>query len=156
MDGFFIILLKNKIHMKKIILLAFPVILLPFIICAQSADESAVKKILADQAAAWSRGNLDEYMKGYWQSDSLMFIGHGGITYGYVHTLENYKKNYNTIAKMGKLFFTLIKTERLSPQYYYVTGKWFLKRNEGDIGGYYTLLFKKIRGRWVIISDHTS
>ncbi|HEV3251874.1 MAG TPA: nuclear transport factor 2 family protein [Puia sp.] len=142
--------------MKKFSFLCLLTYLLPFGIRAQSADESAVKKVLADQAAAWNLGNIDEYMKGYWQSDSLMYIGHGGVTYGYAEALENYKKNYNSPAKMGKLFFTLIKTQKLSPQYYYVTGKWFLKRKEGDIGGYYTLLFKKIRGRWVIISDHTS
>jgi len=26
----------------------------------------------------------------------------------------------------------------------------------GDIGGYYTLLWQKIKGKWVIVCDHTS
>ena len=95
-------------------------------------------------------------MKGYWENDSLMFIGKSGVTYGYKNTLENYKKNYPDTAAMGKLTFTLIQVKRLSPEYYHVTGKWHLKRTIGDIGGHYTLLFRKIKGQWVIISDHSS
>jgi len=141
--------------MKKIHLILF----LLFISCAavaQSADELAIKKLMADQSTAWNHGNIDEFMKAYWNDDSLTFIGHGGITYGYNNTLSNYKKNYNDSSKMGKLFFTLLKLQKLSPEYYFVTGKWFLKRSIGDIGGYYTLMFRKIKGKWVIICDHTS
>jgi len=123
---------------------------------AQSEDELAIKKLMADQSTAWNRGSIDDFMKGYWNDDSLMFIGHGGITYGYNNTLNSYKTTYNDASKMGKLFFTLIKSQKLSPGYYFVTGKWFLKRSAGDIGGYYTLLFRKIKGQWLIITDHTS
>jgi hypothetical protein len=35
-------------------------------------------------------------------------------------------------------------------------GKWHLIRSVGDVGGHYTLLVKRINGKWVIISDHTS
>jgi ketosteroid isomerase-like protein len=123
---------------------------------AQSADELAIKKLMADQTAAWNRGSIDDFMSGYWNDDSLTFIGHGGITNGYNNTLANYKITYNDASKMGKLFFTLIEVKKLSPEYYFVTGKWFLKRSAGDIGGYYTLLFRKIKGRWLIITDHTN
>lgn len=124
---------------------------------AQSADESAIRRVMADQAEAWNRGSLDDFMrKGYWASDSLMFIGKSGISFGYTAALNNYKKNYDSPDKMGKLFFTLLRVDRLSPGYYYVIGKWLLKRKAGDVGGIYTLLFRKIGGRWVIISDHTS
>ena len=95
-------------------------------------------------------------MKGYWENDSLMFIGKSGVTYGYKNTLENYKKGYPDTAAMGKLAFTLIQVKKLSKEYYHVTGKWFLNRSVGDIGGHYTLLFRKINGQWVIISDHSS
>lgn len=141
--------------MKKTNLLIF-LLVLSSIAFAQSADELAIKKLMANQATAWNKGDIDEFMKAYWNNDSLTFIGHGGITYGYANTLNNYKKNYNDSSRMGKLFFTLIKLKKLSPEYYFVTGKWFLKRSIGDIGGYYTLLFRKIKGQWFIITDHTS
>lgn len=141
--------------MKKIIPVLFFAFASSFLF-AQSADELAIKKLMTDQTTAWNRGNIDEFMKTYWNNDSLTFIGHGGITYGYNNTLNNYKKNYNDSSKMGKLFFTLIRLKKLSPEYYFVVGKWFLKRSAGDIGGYYTLLFRKIKGQWLIITDHTS
>ena len=99
---------------------------------------------------------FDDFMKGYWNNDSLAFVGHDGITYGYKNSIDRYKKNYPTTDKMGKLFFSDLKFLRLSADYYFITGKWFLKRTAGDVGGYYTLLFHKINGQWVIINDHTS
>jgi hypothetical protein len=95
-------------------------------------------------------------MKGYWESDSLMFIGKSGVTYGWQNTLNNYKKGYPDTATMGKLNFTIIKVKRLSGEYYQVVGKWHLKRSIGDLSGHYTLLFQKIKGDWVIVTDHSS
>ncbi|WP_205513465.1 YybH family protein [Longitalea arenae] len=123
---------------------------------AQDNDEQAIRKILGDQITAWNNGNLEVFMKGYWNSDSLMFIGKSGVTYGYQNTLMNYKKNYGNADAMGTLSFDLVKVQRLSPEYYFVVGKWQLKRTIGDAGGHYTLLFRKINGAWVIIADHSS
>jgi ketosteroid isomerase-like protein len=123
---------------------------------SQSNDELKIRQVLENQNAAWNRGDIDGFMKGYWENDSLMFIGKSGVTYGWTNTLNNYKKNYPDTATMGRLTFTLIQVKKLSKEYYHVTGKWFLKRSIGDIGGHYTLLFRKIDGRWVIISDHSS
>ena len=122
----------------------------------QSRNESAIRRILNEQTAAWNRGDIENFMKGYWENDSLIFTGRSGVTYGYKKTLENYKRGYPDTAAMGKLTFTLIRVIRLSKKYYHVTGKWFLKRSIGDIGGYYTLLFRKISGHWFIVSDHSS
>ncbi|TAL50406.1 MAG: DUF4440 domain-containing protein [Chitinophagaceae bacterium] len=123
---------------------------------SQSKDEQEIRKILNTQTEAWSRGDVDAFMKGYWNNDSLMFIGKSGVTYGYKKTLENYKKNYPDTAAMGKLTFTLIQVKKLSGEYYHITGKWHLARTIGDIGGHYTLLFRKIKGKWLIVSDHSS
>jgi len=119
--------------------------------------ETAIRKVMADQSEAWNRGNVDDFMKGYWNNDSLVFVGQSGLTYGYQQTLANYKKHYDTPEKMGKLFFTLLSVKQLSPDYCFVLGKWLLKRPAaGDIGGLYSLLFRKIDGQWRIVVDHTS
>ncbi|HET6995159.1 MAG TPA: DUF4440 domain-containing protein [Chitinophagaceae bacterium] len=122
----------------------------------QSKDETAVRKILSTQQAAWNRGDIDSFMKGYWENDSLMFIGKSGITYGWNKTLSNYKRGYPDTAAMGKLAFTIINAKPLSPEYFHVIGKWHLQRTIGDVEGYFTLLFRKIHGQWVIIADHSS
>ena len=119
-------------------------------------DETEVRNLLAKQNAAWNRGDIDAFMVGYWENDSLMFIGKSGVTYGYKNTLANYKKNYPDATVMGKLTFTLIQVKQLSPEYFHVTGKYYLTRTIGDASGHFTLLFRKINGKWVVISDHSS
>lgn len=140
--------------MKNFLLLALVILCLKGM--AQSADETAVRKILADQVAAWNRGDIDAFMKGYWHSDSLMFIGSKGVTYGFNNTWERYRKTYDSREKMGVLVFDLLHVLPLAADVYMVVGKWHLTRTIGDIGGHYTLIFRKINGQWLIISDHTS
>lgn len=123
---------------------------------AQDKDKQQILSILDRQTRDWNRGNIDGFMVGYWNNDSLMFIGKSGITYGYKQTLANYKKNYSDTTQMGKLAFNILQVKRLSAEYYYVVGKWMLKRTVGDLSGHYNLLFRKINGKWVIVADHSS
>jgi ketosteroid isomerase-like protein len=123
---------------------------------AQSADEKNIRNVLSSQVTAWNAGNIEDFMKGYWQNDSVMFIGKSGITYGWQNTLNNYKKNYPDTAAMGALSFDLLEFKSLSPIYYFVVGKWHLQRSIGNAGGHFTLLFKKINGHWFIVADHSS
>ncbi len=119
-------------------------------------DEAAILSVLDEQNAAWNRGDVEGFMKGYWENDSLMFAGKSGVTYGWTNTLNNYKKGYPDTASMGKLTFTNLKVKRLSKKYYFIVGKWYLKRSIGDVSGHYNLLMEKINGRWVIVADHSS
>ena len=81
---------------------------------AQSNDETAIRQLLDKQTAAWNRGDIDRFMEGYWENDSLMFIGKSGVTYGWTNTLNNYKRGYPDTAAMGKLRFELLTVKRLS------------------------------------------
>lgn len=140
--------------MKKYL---FLVLMLSTNFClAQSKDETAIRQLLNDQVRFWNRGDIDSFMITYWQSDSLMFIGKNGITYGWTNTLNNYKKNYPDLAAMGRLSFEIVLVKRLSFEYFQVIGKWNLQRSMGDLSGHYTLLLKKINGNWLIIADHSS
>ena len=130
--------------------------IISFSVFSQTKNETEVRNLLAKQNAAWNRGDVDAFMVGYWENDSLMFIGKSGITYGYKNTLANYKKNYPDTTVMGKLTFTLIQVKQLSPEYFHVTGKYYLTRTIGDASGHFTLMFRKINGKWVVISDHSS
>lgn len=123
---------------------------------AQSNDETSVRQILNTQEKAWNGGDIASFMAGYWKSDSLMFIGKSGVTYGWQETLDNYKKNYPDTTAMGNLTFNLLELKSLSPEYYFVTGKWHLQRTIGNLEGYFTLLFRKINGQWFIVKDHSS
>ena len=141
--------------MKKVLLTSL-IIVSFFSIFAQSQDETAIKKVMDAQVIAWNDGNINNFMKTYWQNDSLMFIGKSGVTYGWQRTMDNYKKNYPDKAAMGRLSFDLLELKPLSSFYYFVVGQWHLQRSSGSIGGYFTLLFKKINSEWLIIVDHSS
>lgn len=132
------------------------VLIFSHIATAQSKDEIAIRNVLDRQLQAWNNGDVEKFMDGYWQNDSLMFIGKAGITYGWQNTLNNYKKGYPDTAAMGKLKFDILVVKRLSVLYYFIVGKWHLTRSVGDIGGHFTLLFKKVKNKWVIVADHSS
>jgi hypothetical protein len=128
---------------------------LSFQASAQS-DESRIRKVLLAQQEQWNRGNIEGYMVGYWENDSLVFIGKDGPTYGYASTLARYRKAYPDTVAMGKLRFNILSIRMLSPEYAFVTGLWNLTRQNGPKSGAFTLLFRKIKSSWVIVNDHSS
>lgn len=140
----------------KIKLLLFLFLVVSVVARSQSKDEKEIRQLLAMQTGAWNRGDLEGFMQTYWKSDSLMFIGKNGVKWGWQETMDNYKKGYPDTTAMGKLSFEIIQVKRLSVLYFYVVGKWMLKRSIGDLSGHYDLLLKKIKGKWVIVADHSS
>lgn len=147
--------------MKKFSFFLFFVFTSPFLFAQkrpqQLPDREKIIHVLKNQEQAWNRGNIDEYMSGYWQSDSLIFIGKKDVNRGWQLTLMNYKAAYPTKAAMGTLKFDIISVDVLSKSAAHVIGKWTLKKSAKDIiVGHFTLLFKKIDSRWMIVCDHTS
>lgn len=124
----------------------------------QLSDKQQIVALMHQQISDWNHGNINGFMEAYWKDDSLMFIGKSGITYGWQQTLNNYLKSYPDTKTMGQLQFDLLTIEVLSPTSAYVIGKWNLHREPAmrNVGGHFTLLFKKIKGKWCIVADHTS
>lgn len=136
-------------------------ILLLWLLCTAATtyaqtDKEQILQVLDMQMKAWNSGSIEQYMTGYWNNDSLVFVGKSGPTYGYNKTLQNYKRSYSDAAKMGQLHFDILQVRQLSADYYFVLGKWALARTAGDVSGSFTLLFRKIRGKWCIVADHSS
>ena len=122
-----------------------------------AADRRAILLSLQQQTEDWNEGRVDKFMNGYWPSDSLTFVGKAGITYGYQATLANYKKRYPDRASMGTLKFDILQMDFPSSDVAYVIGRYHLTRPKiGDADGHFTLLWRKIKKRWVIVSDHSS
>ena len=147
--------LTGKLFQMRILLLCFSLVFSTLVFSQQSAEQS-IRKLLQEQQDSWNNGDIKSFMKGYWASDSLMFIGGKGITYGFNETWERYKRTYDSREKMGILAFDLLHFKQLSPDAYMVVGKWHLTRTIGDIGGHFSLVLRKIKGQWLIVSDHTS
>ena len=136
--------------------LLFLLLSIASLVFGQTGEEKSIRQLLKVQTESWNRGDIEDFMQTYWKSDSLIFIGKSGVRFGWQETLNNYKKGYPDTTAMGKLSFDIIRVKKLSSEYYYVVGKWMLKRTIGDLSGHYDLLLKRIKGSWYIIADHSS
>ena len=125
---------------------------------AQSAKvKNEVKQLLFQQAQDWNNGDIDAFMQSYWKSDQLQFIGNTKVTYGWQNTLDRYKKAYPDKAAMGKLTFEIIEIQKLGSKSLALTGKFMLDRSDlEDLSGHFLLIWRKIKGKWVIVADCTT
>ena len=129
--------------------------------------EAAIRKVLEDQVVAWNSGRLEDFMRGYWQSEELTFFSGGRRLKGWEATIERYRRTYQAEGReMGKLTFSGLGVEMLGPNAALVRGEWHLLFRDGrETGGIYTLVFRRFaapkggrsgEGEWKIIHDHTS
>jgi ketosteroid isomerase-like protein len=123
---------------------------------ATTSEETAIKGVLAGQQTAWNQGDVETFMRGYWNSADLTFAGTSGITRGYAPVLAHYKQGYPDKAAMGHLEFTDLEVHSLGGNAALVLGKWHLTRDRGDLGGVFSLVFQKFPDGWKIVHDHTS
>jgi len=117
---------------------------------------SEIRKVMDAQVAAWNTGDIDGFMQGYWKSPKLLFVSGANVTRGWQPTIERYKKNYDSRAKMGTLTFSDLEINVLSKDSAAVLGNWALAREKDNPNGKFTLIFRKFKDGWKIIHDHTS
>jgi ketosteroid isomerase-like protein len=121
-------------------------------------SQHAILQVLADQQAAWNRGDIPAFMRGYDDSPSTTFIGKT-VEHGYALILARYQHRYASRAAMGHLDFTGLAVRMLGVRHAVVTGQFHLARTQaggGDASGIFSLVFEKEPSCWKIILDHTS
>ncbi|HXI24732.1 MAG TPA: nuclear transport factor 2 family protein [Pyrinomonadaceae bacterium] len=123
---------------------------------SKSTNEAAIRAVLEAQAAAWNRGDIEGYMDGYDRSPKTEFVGGDSITRGWQEVFNRYKQRYDSREKMGTLTFSDLEITLLSKDAALVLGRWRLKRASDEPHGTFTLLFRKTKGGWRIVHDHTS
>ena len=126
---------------------------------AQDGNDAkkAIRKVLADQAVAWNKGDLPGFMEGYWQSPDLRFYSGKDVTSGWQATLDRYRKKYQADGKkMGQLTFSDLDIEVLGPDAALVRGRWQVVLPDEKVGGLFTLICRKLAPGWRIVHDHTS
>ena len=136
-------------------------LILVTIVCsaANSPADDTLKSHLIDimehQANNWNEGNIDGFMEAYWKSDKLTFSSGGKVVRGWSATRASYKEKYRDKTAMGKLTFSEMETEVLGADVVLMLGRWHLELPE-PMAGNYSLIWRKIDDRWVIIHDHSS
>ena len=114
-----------------------------------------LEAILQRQAMAWNRGDIKDFMAAYWQDDRLTFCSGGQITRGWEKTLQRYMSKYPDRDTMGKLVFSDLESQELGPDSVLMLGTWKLEKEQSAQGNF-SLIWKRIQGKWVIIHDHSS
>jgi ketosteroid isomerase-like protein len=143
--------------MQRIIIRIVLVALINVSALAQAdSPQRQIRRVMDAQVAAWNRGHIEAFMAGYWRSDKLVFVSGDKVTRGWQQTLDNYKRSYDTRAKMGTLSFTDLEFSVLSKDAAIVLGSWELKRETDNPKGKFTLTFRRFKDGWRIVMDHTS
>lgn len=120
------------------------------------SGKAEIRNVLARQMDAWNKGDIRGYMEGYWKSDSLLFTSRGNVQRGWNATLKKYLSSYSAKGSMGRLKFSDLEINLLSPTSAWVFGRWELMRAKDHPGGVFTLILEKLPEGWRIIHDHTS
>lgn len=109
-----------------------------------------------EQAKCWNQGDIDCYGQGYVHSADVHTVSSKGFTYGYDAIIAKYKKDWPK-ERMGKLHFDQVKMEKLSKITYLVQGRFNLEYEQSKpVSGYFTVIMKKIGGKWLMYTDHSS
>ena len=108
-----------------------------------SKNDAEIRALISVQVAAWNRGDIDGFMKGYARSAATEFISGDKLTRGWQTVRDRYKKRYNSREKMGTLVFSELKITHLSENAALVIGRWKLTRKNDQPHGRFTLLFRR-------------
>lgn len=112
--------------------------------------------ILEKQESDWNKGNLKGFLSAYWNSDTLRSLSVRGLQYGYDRLEKKLLKSYPDSASMGHLDYDVIQIELIGEMDAMITGKWLRKNDKKFQGGFFTVLMRKIKGRWLIVSEQLS
>lgn len=146
----------------KQILLFASLFMLVFMFCKNSVSartqNQEIKDLLAMQAEAWNKGDLDTFMTGYLRSDQTSYTSGGKVVWGYEALKERYEKRYgNSKESMGKLSFSDLKTVDLEKNHALCIGHWHLEGGEKKVfDGVFSLILRHDKSGWKVIHDHTS
>lgn len=133
-----------------------------FIYCAKtdfelkfSEIQNEIQTIMDKQKVSWNVGDIEGFMKYYWQSKDFIFQSGNRRLQGWDELLSMYQNNYGG-ENMGELDFTDIEIQVLSDELAYVLGRWKVTTKESVKEGLFTLIFRKFNEGWRIIVDHSS
>lgn len=132
------------------------VLLFASYVALSAADtESQIKAVLNVQVDAWNRGDIPAFVSSY--ADDCIFVGKQ-VAHGRDQLLARYEKTYPTREAMGHLSFTSLEVHPLTADIAIVTGEWRLERTgaAGNVGGLFSLVFRRGPNGWKIALDHTS
>lgn len=127
-----------------------------FAACACSANlvppDREIRTLLADQAAAWTRGDLESFCTFY--ADDATFLSPSGLTEGRQAVLDRYRKKYVDKAGMGSLTLEIKQVRAATETNASVVARWALSwPDKPKAEGLTLLVLWKTKDGWRIVQD---
>ncbi|MEZ4756501.1 MAG: DUF4440 domain-containing protein [Flavobacteriales bacterium] len=120
---------------------------------APNGADGAIRKAMAEQEAAWDRGDIVGFMVHY--ADDICFISPKGQRCGKAEVQASYERNYPDKESMGNLVFDVHEVLPAGREHAWCTGSWSLLRAADTLGGGFSLLWEHRTDGWRIVRDHT-
>lgn len=135
----------------------------------RSESETAIRALLTEQAAAWSRGDLEAFVSVY--AAEALFVSPTGLTRGRDEVLARYRRRYPDRAAMGTLTLEVIELRLTAGGEVSMLGdavpgdvhgarvvaRWTLAYPEGaereEATGLTLIVFARRGGEWRIVED---
>jgi len=126
-------------------------------ISKERASREHVLAVLATQAEAWNRGDLDGYMDGYWDNPELEFISGPTTTKGFQPVKDRYFQRYKANGQeMGQLTFSELEYRRRADRGAEVTGLWRVVKTTDTLSGGFTVQLREFDFGWKVVQDTTT
>ena len=112
-----------------------------------------IQGIMDAQEDAWNEGDINEFMSHY--HPQVCFLGKTDQTCGREEVTANYLRSYPDRDAMGKLEFDNWEIHVFDARNAWVSGTWTLFRENDNLHGRYSLLWRFEDEGWLILRDHS-
>jgi uncharacterized protein (TIGR02246 family) len=118
---------------------------------AAAAAAHELRDLLAAQASAWSRGDLDAFAAVY--AEDALFLSPSGTTRGRAELVARYRGRYPDAAAMGRLTLDVLDV-RAGADTAGVAARWTLSyADRPEATGLTLLVFRRTAEGWQIVQD---
>jgi len=119
---------------------------------SSAAPAQELAKLLNDQAAAWTRGDLTAFCSVY--AEDATFVSPSGLSKSRQAVLDRYRAKYVDKSGMGTLTLAIDEVRELGADAASVVARWKLAwPDKPEASGLTLLVFKKTRAGWRIVQD---
>ncbi len=122
----------------------------------QNQSTISIKAMIDAQGKAWNSGNLGAYMAYYWRSSKTKHIFNEQVSVGWEAIDGRLRAMFANPALMGKISYRDLEIDVITKDMATAEARWRYEHDNLAMDGYFTLIVRKIDGRWLIVHDHAS
>ena len=112
---------------------------------------------LDSSAAAWNRGELDDFLDDYRNAPTTTYVGSSDLHIGYEAIRARYAPSFAEGAGRDSLRFEDLRVRPLGDSTALAIGRYVLHRGDSVTStGIFSLVLREAGGDWMIVHDHSS